>query len=68
MEYKVKITGMHCEKCKERVLGVLKNGGFSKAEIDLASGVAVIKKFGKIDVSRVNELIVGAGFGVADCE
>ncbi len=64
MEYKLKITGMHCEKCKERLLGVLKNGGFSKVNIDLDSGVAVVKKFGKVDASRVDELVVGAGFGV----
>ena len=64
MEYKVKINGMHCEKCKARILSVLKANGFSKASIDLESGIATVRKFGKIDTKAVNDAISDAGFGV----
>lgn len=59
--YNVKLDGLHCMKCVEKVQGALKTLG-GKADIDLKLGRASITIPEKIDFSTVKEAIEALGF------
>ena len=57
----LKITGMHCGKCSEKVENAIKSVGGS-AKIDLKLGRAEVKIPEKIDNSVIVNAVVSLGF------
>ena len=59
------ISGMHCEKCVEKVVKAIKTIGGCSAIVDLATGKAKVTIPEAIDVNLIIEAIKKLGF---DCK
>ncbi len=60
--YNVKLDGLHCMKCVEKVEGALKALG-GKAEVDLKLGRGKLTLPENIDFEAVKSAIESLGFG-----
>ncbi len=60
--YNVKLDGLHCMKCVEKVENAIKSLG-GKAEIDLKLGRGKLTLPEKIDFDTVKSAIESLGFG-----
>ena len=63
-EIKLKIEGMHCTGCSNRLEKVLNNtGGVEKATVSFEEKQAIITyNESQIDLTQIKEAIEGAGF------
>ena len=64
----VKVKGMTCEKCVERVQNALNAQPGTWAKVDLASGAAHILAKSPIDRDAVERAVEDAGYYVSHCD
>jgi copper chaperone CopZ len=63
----IRIEGMHCHRCEEKIQSSLgREAGVNEVEVDFLSGQAsILFDAGKIQITRLVELIEAAGYRTA---
>ena len=65
----LKIEGMHCDACKNRIMNVLKsNSHVKKCDISLEEKKAILWLDDKIDIEEIKKRIEALDFQVTDIE
>ena len=67
MEVVLKVEGMHCEGCENRIKNVLKTiEGIQKVNADHKTKEVVIKADENVDLNEVKERLTDIGFDVTE--
>lgn len=65
-KFEIKIEGMSCRHCSERVEKLLNELPGVKATVDLEGAVAIIEASAKISEEKIKKVIEDAGFKAVD--
>ena len=66
-ETTIKITGMSCNGCENRVQNALKNiGGIEEVEADHATGIVKVTAKSEVSEDAIKEKITDLGFEVGE--
>ena len=64
MQTRIRITGMSCEHCVQRVTKALEGvKGIKKVRVNLQSGEAVFERPESVSLEEIRKAIEGAGYG-----